>query len=323
MKKVIANISRFLLALTFLFSGFVKANDPFGTSYKIDDYLVGFGLQSNENLSLLLAVLLSAFEFSLGLCLLLAIGRKLVSRLTFAFMAVMTLLTVYIYITDPVTDCGCFGDAIVLTNGQTLLKNIVLIIFAFVILLWHKEIPRLLSRRMRRFMLAMSVFAPLAFAWYCMVNLPVIDFRPFKIGTDMNERVQLPEVTDMEILVARYNALGLCVQDIQTEDDVTDMLFTSSGIVQLVVSPNINKVDKSCGKVIENLYKDTSVNGQFFFVTASSMEEISNWQVATGTTFPVYTSDDRTLKTIIRANPGLVTIKDGVIIDKSPIKADN
>lgn len=321
MRKTIANISRLLLALTFLFSGFVKANDPFGMSYKIDDYFVGFGLHSDSQLSLLLAVALATLEFALGVCLLSAIGRKVTSRITFLFMTVMTLLTVYIFIANPVEDCGCFGDAIVLTNGQTLLKNIVLIVLAFLFLLWHDRIPRLLTLRMRRLICALSVVAPLALSLYTMVNLPVIDFRPFKVGTDMTERVRLPEVTDAEILVARYNALGLCVQDMLTEDDVTDAIFDSEGIVRLVVAPDIDELSPADASAVSELCSSATRNGErLFFVTASDMGSVCEWLQDSEPPFTVCSADDRTLKTIIRANPGLVTLKDGVIVSKERLR---
>lgn len=321
MKKIIANISRFLLALTFLFSGFVKANDPFGMSYKIDDYFVGFGLQSDSQLSLLIAVLLAVLEFSLGACLLSAVGRKVTSRITFALMTVMTLLTVYIFIADPVEDCGCFGDAVVLTNGQTLLKNVVLIVLSFALLIWNGTVRRLFSLRTRRCILAISIVAPLAFSLYTMNNLPVVDFRPFKVGTDMNERVQLPEVEDAEILVARYNALGLCIQDIQTEDDVTDLIFDAPGVTRLVIAPDVSRLDSDYAATVAELSESTQkTDGQFFFVTSSDMKSVLQWTGTTALPFPVFSADDRTLKTIIRANPGLVTLKDGVIIGKAPLR---
>ena len=118
-----------MLAVTFILSGFVKAVDPLGTQYKIRDYLSAMHLGSyvSDYLTLGASVTLSAVEFLIGICLLFAIHRRLVSRFLVVLMAVMTLLTLWLAVTDPISDCGCFGDAIVLTNWQTFWKNIVLL----------------------------------------------------------------------------------------------------------------------------------------------------------------------------------------------------
>ena len=134
MRKILVNIARLLLALTFILSGFVKAVDPLGTQYKINDYLSALHLRDlvPDFVTLSASVLLSAAEFVIGICLLFAIRRRLVSRLTLCVMVVMTLITLWLAIADPVSDCGCFGDALVLTNWQTFWKNIVLLLLAVI-----------------------------------------------------------------------------------------------------------------------------------------------------------------------------------------------
>ena len=136
-----------ILALTFILSGFVKAVDPLGTQYKIHDYLAVWGLASYvpDILTLTGAVLLAAMEFILGICLLFAIRRRLVSKVVLVVMLIMTPLTLWLAITDPISDCGCFGDALVLTNWQTLWKNVVLLCAAVVVWKWPTLQPRLIS----------------------------------------------------------------------------------------------------------------------------------------------------------------------------------
>ena len=135
---MLVNACRFLLGATFVFSGFVKAIDPIGTQYKLQDYIsaVGMGGIVPDIVTLLASVALSALEFSLGVFVLFAIRRHLVSKILVAFMAVMTLITVWIALFNPVKDCGCFGEALRLTNVQTLLKNIVLLA-ASVVVAWR------------------------------------------------------------------------------------------------------------------------------------------------------------------------------------------
>jgi len=127
-KKILVNIARFVVALTFILSGFVKAVDPMGTQYKIADYLAAMhiGQYVPDFVPLIASVLLSATEFWLGVCLLFAIRRRVVTRIILVWMIIMTPLTLWLALTNPISDCGCFGDAIVLTNWQTFWKNVVL-----------------------------------------------------------------------------------------------------------------------------------------------------------------------------------------------------
>ena len=145
--RIVVNICRLVVALTLIFSGFVKAIDPLGTQYKIDDYLGALGLLSYvpQWVTLSTSIALSALEFLLGMLLLFAIHRRLVSRLIVTFLGVMTLVTLWIWIADPVKDCGCFGDAIKITNGETLLKNIVLLACSIVVAWKPLKMTRFIS----------------------------------------------------------------------------------------------------------------------------------------------------------------------------------
>ena len=142
--KIAVNIGRLLMAITFIFSGFVKGIDPLGTQYKITDYLEALHIDwmFPSWSTLLMSIVLAMCEFAIGIFLLLAIRRKLVSKIALLVMSVMTLITLWIVIADPVKDCGCFGDAIVLTNKETFVKNLILL--AIAILLWKKplEMPQ-------------------------------------------------------------------------------------------------------------------------------------------------------------------------------------
>ena len=139
-RKIGINLGRLNVALTFLFSGYVKAIDPLGTQYKIADYLQALGLGGviPDWLTLTASIGLSTLEFSIGIFLLFAIRRRLTSKVLLLVMAVMTLITAWIVIANPVKDCGCFGDALKLTNAETFAKNIVLL--AISILLWKKPL---------------------------------------------------------------------------------------------------------------------------------------------------------------------------------------
>lgn len=199
MRKAIVNVSRALLALTFTFSGLVKAVDPIGTQYKIHDYLSAWGLEawSADWVTLTASVATSAAEFFLGIMLLFAIRRRLVSRLTLAFMGIMTLVTLWLYIFDPISDCGCFGDALTLTNGQTLAKNIVLLAASTATVLWPLDMMRLLSRSTQWIVINYTVLFILAVSGYSLYYLPQFDFRPYHVGADIRKGMEIPEGAEM------------------------------------------------------------------------------------------------------------------------------
>ena len=139
---VLLEIMRLVLAVVFIFSGFVKAIDPLGSTYKFEDYLAAFGGFWGELtfLALPAAVALSTFELVLGLCFLLKVKLKTTSILALAFMGVMLPLTLYIALHNPVTDCGCFGDALIISNWETFYKNVVLTLFIIILLIFHRRI---------------------------------------------------------------------------------------------------------------------------------------------------------------------------------------
>lgn len=196
--KVLVNIARLTLAVTFIFSGFVKAIDPLGFQYKIQDYLAAITDAYNTGLihdwgTLVAAVLLAAFEFILGINLLFAISRRLTTKIVWLFMLVMTIITVWIFVANPVSDCGCFGEALVLTNGQTLMKNIVLLALATFLAWKPLDMVRLISRHNAWIVSNFSALFILAMSVYCLYKLPIIDFRPYHIGANIPEGMEIPE----------------------------------------------------------------------------------------------------------------------------------
>ena len=188
MRKIAVNICRLVIALTFIFSGFVKAVDPLGTQYKIHDYLAAWGLAQYvpDLMTLSASVLLSTVEFFLGICLLFAIRRRLVSKAVLVIMIIMTPLTLWLAISDPVTDCGCFGDALVLTNWQTFWKNLILLGAAIVVCKWPLDMARLISESNQWIVMNYTgLFILLIIAGRSLYTLPQFDFRPYHIGTDL------------------------------------------------------------------------------------------------------------------------------------------
>lgn len=193
--KIAVNIGRLLMAATFIFSGFVKGIDPLGTQYKITDYLEALHIDwmFPSWSTLVMSVLLAMCEFAIGIFLLFAIRRRLVSKLTLLVMVVMTLITLWIVIADPVKDCGCFGDAIVLSNMETFIKNIILL--AIAILIWRRpmDMPLLVSRSTRWIVINYTFLFSIVMSAWSLWYLPQFDFRPYHIGANIAKGMEIPK----------------------------------------------------------------------------------------------------------------------------------
>ena len=352
---MLVNACRFLLGATFVFSGFVKAIDPIGTQYKLQDYIsaVSMGGIVPDIVTLLASVALSALEFSLGVFVLFAIRRHLVSKILVAFMAVMTLITVWIALFNPVKDCGCFGEALRLTNVQTLLKNIVLLA-ASVVVAWRPlRMYRFLSRSTQWIAINYTILFVLLLSAHCLYHLPLIDFRPYHIGMNIKKGMEIPagapqpefETTFIlqkngvkkEFTLDNYPDSSWQFVDsktVQTKegyvppihdfsiqkadgDDITDSVLTAKGYIFLLVSPHLEQADDSNFGDIDLLYEYCQERKiPFYCLTASTKKDIDHWADITGAEYPFCFTDETTLKTIIRSNPGLLLLKDGTIIRK-------
>jgi uncharacterized membrane protein YphA (DoxX/SURF4 family) len=191
-KEHIVLVLQILLGVLFIFSGFVKAVDPLGGLYKINDYLTAFHWDWLKALGFIGTILLSAAEFTMGVCMLLGVRIKWTTICVLIFMACMTPLTLYLALYNPVTDCGCFGDALVITNWETFGKNIVISALAILVYVWRGYSHRGYSAKAEIGIAAYTMIAVSGLSFYCMRNLPLIDFRPYTIGTNVPMAMQLP-----------------------------------------------------------------------------------------------------------------------------------
>ena len=314
MRKVAVNICRLVLALTFIFSGFVKAVDPLGTQYKIHDYLMalGIGKMVPDFTTLAASVLLGATEFFLGICLLFAIRRRIVSKLVLLIMVLMTPLTLWLALSNPISDCGCFGDALVLSNWQTLWKNVILLCAAIVVWKWPLEMPRLISRSNQWIVMNYSlVFILLFISAKSLYTLPQFDFRPYHIGADIRQGW----LKMMEGEESPYQELF--IEQVENGEDITEKILSDKGYTFLLIAPHLEQADDSRLDEINQMYEYSLDNGYpFYCLTASGEKAIEKWRDLTGAEYSFCQTDDITLKTIIRSNPGLVLMKDGKVIRK-------
>lgn len=353
-KKITVESCRILIGLLFIFSGFVKAVDPLGSAYKFEDYFIAFGFDFLNIFALFLSFFLSALEFALGMCILLAIYRRVTTILTLSFMGFMTLLTLYSALFNPVSDCGCFGDALVLTNWQTFYKNLILITASIILFIYYKKMTPLFSFKVSWLICTFTYAFILTVSIHCYRNLPILDFRPYKIGNNIPELMIIPEgvPADQYLTTFIYEKDGLR-QEFSLEDaplndstwifvdaknivikgyqppihdftittdegiDVTQEILSDTTYTFLLISPQLKDAKESNVDRINEIYDFTLHHGyKFYCISASTPEEISDWIENAGAEYPIYTMDKVILKTIIRSNPGLLLIKNGIIYHK-------
>lgn len=362
--SILAGLSRTLLGLVFIFSGAVKAIDPLGTVYKIEDYLKAFGGFFTELLPMaeVAAWSLIIVELLLGVCMVLNVRTQWTSWVALLFYLVMTPLTLYIALTNPVSDCGCFGDAVVLTNWQTFGKNVVLIVLAIILVACRKYVRQLWSNWMEMVWAACTIVAAVAFMAWTRNHLPIKDFRPYQVGNHLPTLMEYPEDaepdvyaysfvyekdgveqtftlenypkgdstwtfvrSDSRLIKKGYEPPIHDFEIINAEgEDLTWDILESEEPVTLVVMYDLKKADKKQMAKVETLASNLSTFASlpnFYILTGSGTEDIINFCLE----FPVLsdcicTCDPVTLKTIVRANPGVVVVQNGTVIDKYNIR---
>ena len=353
---VITTVCRFVLAIVFIFSGFVKAIDPLGTQYKIQDYFdaIGWAGIFPDNIPFLASVLLGMLEFCLGIYLFFGIRRIIAPRAVVAVMVVMTPLTFWLALDNPVSDCGCFGDAVVLTNWETFGKNVVLLVMSLVVLKWRKRIFPLATTRFDWLIALYGFLYILCVTIYCYRHLPVFDFRPYHVGADIRQGMEIPEgkePTELETrfvlqkdgvekeftldnypdstwtfvdsrMVVKKQGYEPPIHDfsmIRYEDgeDITEQVLADEGYTFLLVAHQLGLTNESRIDLINELYDYCLEYGYAFYcLTSSSDEDIFKWQEDTGAEYPFCLMDNTTLRTMVRSNPGLILLKKGEVVRK-------
>lgn len=351
-----AYLSRLTLGAMFVFSGFVKAVDPMGTVYKLEDYFAAFGMGAwfPRWEVMILALLLSTLEFCLGIGLLTGTRKTSSAILSLLFLGVMTPLTFYLYLTNPVSDCGCFGDAWLLTNGETFAKNLLMLAAAILLYVKHRDLASLVTPKTEWLCSLYSLLFILALSSYCLHSLPILDFRPYKIGVNIHEGMSIPEgkkpdqweslflmekegeqreftldnypdstwhyISTRSVLKEKGYTPPIhdfVLELMEDGTDLTDSLLTTPGYTFLLVAHRIEETDDSHIDLINEIYDYSVEHGYgFFALTSSPQEEVEIWSERTGGEYPFCIADDITLKTMIRSNPGLILLKGGTILQK-------
>lgn len=339
-------LARLVAGATFAFSGFVKTVDPAGMSLKIREYLSAFGIDFMMPIAFFLAVCLGVYEMILGVSLLFGSYRRVSSVMLFLTMLVMTPLTLYLALADPISDCGCFGEALYLTHWQSFAKNVVLLLISIFLVWGNRKVKSIYHKEIQSLTLYFVLFFAVGLSLHAYYNQPIFDFRPYKVGTDISRAIsseafdqtrylyrngdreelftvdELPTDTAWHF-VARIEEEMPAQQDITNfviydgEDDITDAILSDPGYTFLIMSPSLAVAESGVIDKLDELYDYTrEYRYNLYCLTASTPEEIAEWQDNTGADYPIYSMDASTIQTIVRGNPGIVLLHDGVIVQK-------
>lgn len=349
--KIVHLISRFLVGIVFMFSGIVKGIDPLGTAYRLEDYFIAFGTDFMMPAALFLSILLSTMEFTLGFVVLLNLKPRVNAWLLMGVMVFFTVLTLNDAISNPVPDCGCFGDAIKLTNWETFYKNIILMVPTIILFVWRKKTIDRLNNVAAYGIAAFVALVFAAFSHYNYKHLPMVDFMDWKIGNKMYTESTLPvkyyvtyknketgeqkeyllpdypyndsiwmsqwEFVDQRVEDPnRHLGSDLMIVDLEG-NDLTDVIIRNPDTSFIFISWDVEKADEEGLVRMNDFYEESEVAGYTFSAVTSSLEEtIGKVSKKLNLEYTFYQADDIVLKTMVRSNPGLIMMKDGVVLDK-------
>jgi uncharacterized membrane protein YphA (DoxX/SURF4 family) len=356
LNKIFSNVSRVLVGIVFIFSGFTKGLDPLGSAYKFGEYFNAVNLHHMGDLLLYLSILQSMAEFLIGIALLLRLIIRFTSWVTLLFMIFFTTLTLILAIFNPVSDCGCFGDAIKLTNWQTFFKNLILLPIVIYIFYNRKTYQNRNSIILQWVIVSVTAILFVGLSVFCYKHLPVVDFMPYSMGTYIPDKMKIPVTATRdkyetklyyikkgqvkEFSVDNYPWQDTTWRWVKTKTNLvkkgyippihdfsitspnganlTDLILADTSYSFLFISHNLKEANQQSLQTAEKLASYCNKTGicKFYALTASPSSEVENLKKKFGLTLIFYSSDETTLKTIIRSNPGLLLLKNGIILGK-------
>jgi uncharacterized membrane protein YphA (DoxX/SURF4 family) len=350
--KTIRIICRIFIGLLFIFSGYVKAIDPVGSQIIFTEYFKAFHVSFFIPIALLFGVLLSTAEMLIGLCALLGVRMKETAWATLLFMVFFTILTLILAIFNPVTDCGCFGEAIKLTNWETFFKNVVFMVFTLGMFWQRKNYKSFASCRTEWITAGVLVLIPLILSIYSYRHLPLIDFMSYKVGANITEvkNDSKPDVYDTFLYYEKDGKTEQFTLENYPQDQswtfvetktllkekgyespmvdftiatldgeyVTDSILNLPGYVFLLTLPHAEKASIKQAAQINALadYCLTQPDMHFFALTGSVDEQIEQFVLKTGAMYPFYNTDEKPLMSMVRANPGLMVLHKATVLAK-------
>lgn len=352
----LVQISKFLVGVLFIFSGFVKADDPLGFSYKLQEYFEAFGPWWKWAIptSFPLACGIPILEMLLGVMVLIGARKKFTLWMLLLMTLFFAFLTFYTAHYNKVLECGCFGDAIPMTPWQSFYKNVVLLVLIGIIAIGHKHYSAALSQGLENTVIVVFLAGSIWFTWYCYSYLPVIDFRPYKVGTDIKKDMKggVPDVlkyyytlknkksgevkefdkfpdnyqADWDYVSNRTEVVkkgieakihDFTITDLESGNNITDSVLSNPDYSFLIICSDVTKTETSdeVSHKLNALYNDCSKhNIKMLCLTASGEDDINAYKKKTNAQYPFANTDDTQLRTMIRSNPGIIMIKDGIVI---------
>ena len=356
MKNFITQFSRLFVGILFIISGLIKLNDPIGFSYKLAEYFSEpvFNLPFLEPISLYLAVFLVIVEVVLGIMLLIGYKTKLTIWSLLLMIVFFTFLTFYSAYFNVVKDCGCFGDALHLTPWESFGKDVILLVFILILFVNQRLILPLFNNNNFQNAIVYLGLAVCIFIAYMVINhLPYIDFRPYKVGTNIQKRMEIPagaptpvvemifiykvngtlkEFSEKDLMSLPEGAEFVDRKDkiisqgyvppihdfTMTKDnsDYKDELLLEPKLVMIVTYDLKSSKEEGMQKLSAIEKEATSKGYKVIGMTNSSQDEIAKAQKKYNLKFDFYTCDAIALKTIERANPSIVILNKGTIKQK-------
>ncbi len=354
--KNITHLCRVILALTFIFSGFVKTVDPWGTALKVSEYLTIYGWDSLQEYVMPFSIWLCGAELMMGLMLLFKVRIRLISIFAVCSMLIFTTITFLSATVLPVEDCGCFGEAMKLTPWETFLKNLCLLPMA-VIVWWRYRPDRIFSFSKLELMLTVVFFSvAMGLGTYCYYHLPVIDFLPYKVGTNIHEAMlaeQRAQDEEVETLLVYRNLKNGRLKEFRLEDtewqdeqkwewvetrtesehnvvkamisefavhnaegDATEQLLNHEGRLYMICMTDPESTPTACSNRLNNLVQQAIMQGHFVVLLTPDPLYEQVNASMGGLMVPCFNIDASTMKTMLRARDGVVVLEDGVIVAK-------
>lgn len=354
--RLITQVCRLLVGVLFIISGLIKLNDPVGFSFKLEEYFSAnvLNVEFLTPFALALAVSIVIFEVVLGVMLLLGFKRKFTLWSLLLMILFFTFLTFYSAYFNKVTDCGCFGDALKLTPWESFTKDVVLLVLIIILFINKKYITPLFRRTAVSIMVGASLALCILFGYYVLNHLPVIDFRAYSVGTNIQKGMEIPagaprseyemvflykvngvekEFTDKQLDLIPADAEFIDRKDklikegyvppihdftleLNGEDKTTEILNTPK--VVLFVAYDLTKASDNGLAQLEAFSQIAQKAGyKVIAATASGEELVQQKKKQHGMTFDFYLCDPTTLKTIERANPSIVVLHKGTIVQKA------
>ncbi|PHN94102.1 DoxX family protein [Maribacter sp. 6B07] len=352
--KYLVGVVRIFVGILFIISGFIKLNDPVGFSFKLEEYFSQgvLDLPFLTPFALAISILVVIVEVMVGVMLILGYKRKLTVWTLLAMIIFFTFLTFYSAYFNKVTDCGCFGDAIKLTPWESFTKDVVLLVLILIIYVGRKYITPLVNSKTLMSVLYVSFIACVGYVYYVLNHLPVIDFRPYEIGKNIEEGMNTPADApkavfeykwkfnvngNEEIYVTNgdYPTVDGEFIDVETEEiqagyepPVHDFTIEQNGedfaaaLLQepklvMVIAYDLRKSNLEVFKEIKAVTDKALKSGyKVIGMSASGPDQTDALKKENNLAFDFYFTDETTLKTIVRSNPGVLVLEKGTIVQK-------